>query len=343
MTLFNKNANVTIIILNWNGWKDTVECLESLYQIEYTNYDVILVDNNSEDNSLMNIREYCKGKIHLKSDFFKFNSKNKPINIIEYAQGRTHTIKKFDENFQDSSANRLVLIKNDENYGFAEGNNIGIRFALKFLNPDYILLLNNDTVVDKKFLNELIKIGNSNDSIGILGPTVYWYHENNKIQSAGVKLKFNLGMQKVLGLNELDIGQFKEVSSIDYVSGCALLAKSDIFSKVGYFDKDYFLYWEELDLCFRASNEGYKIVHVPKAKIWHKGSVSSTTGIKVYYMIRNCFWFMKKNTEKKQYFKFLIFFFIFLFWYRSFLLTFYYRDLERLNCYFKGIKDGLKY
>ncbi len=66
---------ISIIILNWNGWKDTIECLESIYQINYPNYQVIVVDNGSEDNSIEKIKNYCSGKAVIKSDFFEYNKK----------------------------------------------------------------------------------------------------------------------------------------------------------------------------------------------------------------------------------------------------------------------------
>ena len=83
------NPSVTIIILNWNGWQDTLECLESLYQINYPHYQVILVDNHSQDQSLEKIREYCQGKITIKSPFLKYNPQNKPIKIKELTKEET--------------------------------------------------------------------------------------------------------------------------------------------------------------------------------------------------------------------------------------------------------------
>jgi len=111
-----ENPKVAIIIVNWDGWEDTIECLESLYRIDYPNYEIIIIDNHSQDDSVRRIKDYSEGK-------------------------------------------ELTIIENEDNYGFAEGNNIGIRYALKYLKPKYILLLNNDTVVDKDFLKELISAG----------------------------------------------------------------------------------------------------------------------------------------------------------------------------------------
>jgi len=121
------NPKVSIIILNWNGWKDTIECLESLYQITYPNYDVILVDNGSEDESIEKIKEYCEGKIMVESKFFKYDPSNKPIKIIEYtreeAEGGGGKEKKITNLPSDK---KMILIKNEKNYGFAEGNNVGL-------------------------------------------------------------------------------------------------------------------------------------------------------------------------------------------------------------------------
>ena len=125
--------NVVIIILNWNGWQDTIECLESIYQNDYSNYKVIVVDNDSNDESINKIKEYCNGKIKIKSSFFRYNPSNKPIKVLE-----TESNEHFKENIIKSSSRKLILIKNDKNAGYAEGNNIGIRYALNYLNSDYI-------------------------------------------------------------------------------------------------------------------------------------------------------------------------------------------------------------
>src|SRR3989339_346256 len=120
---------VYILILNWNGKEDTLECLSSLKKIDYPNYKTIVIDNGSTDDSVKII-----------------NKKYPKIKIIE----------------------------NKKNLGYAEGNNVGIRYALKN-KADYVLILNNDTIVDKKFLTELVKVGESNEKVGIVGPNVYCY------------------------------------------------------------------------------------------------------------------------------------------------------------------------
>ena len=198
---------VYILILNWNGKEDTLECLSSLKKIDYPNYKTIVIDNGSTDDSVKII-----------------NKKYPKIKIIE----------------------------NKKNLGYAEGNNVGIRYALKN-KADYVLILNNDTIVDKKFLTELVKVGESNEKVGIVGPKVYHYG-TNKIQYLGIKnLFWNLVMyRKVVGRNKEDEGQFDSFTDVDAVAGCSTLIKSNVLKKIGVLDKELFLYWEEVDLFQRA-------------------------------------------------------------------------------------------
>src|SRR3989338_5442408 len=127
-----KQPRVSVIILNWNGLDDTIECLESLKKITYPNYEVILVDNASSGDDVAQLRK----------KFGKY----------------------------------IKIIQNDKNYGFAEGNNIAIRKVMKENKSKYVLLLNNDTVVDAKFLDELVKTGESDPKVGIVGPIIYNYY-----------------------------------------------------------------------------------------------------------------------------------------------------------------------
>lgn len=329
--------NVSIIILNWNGSEDTIKCLESIYQINYPNYNVILVDNASKDNSIRKIKDYCKGKLEFKSDFLEYNSKNKPLTISEYTEKEINSPEKI-QNPTD-----LTIIKNSKNYGFAEGNNIGIKFALNKMNTNYILLLNNDTVVDKDFLGELVDIAEKRDHIGFCGPKSYYYDfEGRKdvINFAGGSLNILKGHSYSIGVNEIDNGQYDEIRTVEYVEGSCMLVKKEVLEKIGLLDTAYFAYWEETDWCIRAQNAGYKSVYVPKAKIWHKVSASVDSPTKVYYYSRNRFLFLKKNATTKQMFIFLIYFFVFYFWLRNAQFI-YYKTPEKISPFLKGVNDGL--
>ena len=106
---------VSIIILNWNGWKDTIECLESVYQINYTNYDVVIIDNKSEDDSLEKIQAYCEGKLKVYSEFFDYKSNNKPIEIYGYFQEELKFLKPSQIVSHTPSNKKLTIIKNNKN------------------------------------------------------------------------------------------------------------------------------------------------------------------------------------------------------------------------------------
>jgi len=337
--------SVAIIILNWNGWKDTIECLESLNKITYPKYNIIIVDNGSEDESIEKIKEYCKGKIHVKSDFFRYSKSNKPITIKEYTREEAEDAKnKKVKNKKSSSNNKIILIKNEKNYGFAEGNNIGMRYVLKILNPDYVLLLNNDTVVDKNFLGDIVQIAECDENIGVVGPCIYHYYEKDRIQSMGAKIDFNTGERKILHLEDLDDTNLENPVEVDYVSGCALLAKSTLIKKIGYLNPEYFAYCEEVEWCTRAKKIGYSIFCNSKSRIWHKESASAKkmNGFEIFHRTRNNFWFLKQHTSKKQYLSFLLYFFGFRFWYKSCVYILYRRNINEFISFVKGVVDGVK-
>lgn len=334
-------SKVAIIILNWNGWGDTIECLESVYQIEYSDYDIVLVDNGSKDKSIEKIREYAAGDLLVESNFFKYNPANKPMYLIEYTQDELEINNKLRNDLDNlPSKKKLILLKNNENYGFAEGNNIAIRYALSFLKPDYILLLNNDTVVDPGFLDELIRTAETDSGIGVLGPTIYDYKPPSRLQSSGSKILWNQGDAINLTFEEgIKTGVPEEV---DAVTGCALLAKSELFSKVGLLNKNYFAYFEEIEWCVRARDAHYKIMYVPKGKVWHKGGATSNkiTGFALYHHTRNRFWFMKQHASHKQYAIFISYFLGFKFF--SFVgWALLHRNKPLLMSFLKGVKDGL--
>lgn len=347
MTIGNTMASrVSIIILNWNGWEDTIECLESVYQIEYPDYDIVVVDNSSKDISIEKIKEYAAGNLRIESDFFKYNPNNKPLHLIEYSQEELRFSDKIRKDLSlkrnsnnSPSEKELILIKNNENYGFAEGNNIAIKFAMEVLKPNYILLLNNDTVVDPSFLTKLINIAESDSKIGFLGPTIFDYRPPRKVQSAGLKILWNKGDAIDIALEEDTALSPKEV---DAVTGCAMLAKTELLNKIGLLNKGYFAYFEDVEWCVRAQKALYKIVYVPEGKVWHKGGATSNkvTGFALYQHTRNRFWFMKQQASYRQCGIFLAYFFGFKFFsFTGWALL--HKNKPLLISFLKGIKDGL--
>ena len=269
------NPHVTIIILNWNGWKDTIECLESIYQINYPHFEVVLVDNHSENNSIQKIREYCQGELIIESKFFNYTNKNKPITLIEYSNdeirdSKNNLYKKYDSDINQ----KLILIKNDENYGFAKGNNIGIRFAFKNLNSPYILLLNNDTIVDPKFLNEMMKASKIYDKTGIVGAKLLNAYNTQIIDSTGHVLSWGRIVDR--GHGEVDHGQYDKQEKVMGAMAAAALYKKEMLLEIGLLDTRYVTLGEDADLSWRAYDKDWKAIYAPKSIVYHKRGRSIT-------------------------------------------------------------------
>lgn len=291
--MMNNYPQVSIIILNYNGWQDTIECLESVYQINYPNYYVILIDNGSLNNSVEKIKEYCEGKIIVESKFFKYDQSNKPIKIFEFKREEIEDNKVEKLDLDSLLPNRrLIIIKNEKNYGFAEGNNIGIEFAFRHLKPEYILFLNNDTVVERNFLEELVKAIKDNDKTGSVQPILLRY-DGLTIDSLGQSLVrkrlkiFDEGYDKRIYDYEI-----KNIKKEIFGTCCAAaLYKVSVLKKIGYFDNDFFCIYEDVDLSFRIRLSEYKAYLIPSSVVYHKRGISGRKdkflSIKNYLTLRN--------------------------------------------------------
>jgi GT2 family glycosyltransferase len=177
-----------------------------------------------------------------------------------------------------------------------------------------------------------------------VGPKIYFYSDSNRIQSAGAKICWNKGVVFLLRSNQFDNKKNDDIINVDYVSGCALLAKTELFKKIGYLNQNYFAYWEETDWCIRAHKATYKVLCVPQAKIWHKvgSSSSKTSGFYEYHMTRNMFWFMRQHATRKQYISFLLYFFIFNFWFKSAIYLLHNNNLKQFTSFCDGVRNGFK-
>jgi hypothetical protein len=163
----------------------------------------------------------------------------------------------------------VEIIAIGENLGYAGNNNVGIEAAMQ-QGADWLFVLNEDTVLDPDCLSRLVAIGESEATIGIVGPMVYHHDEPEVIQSAGGLLTRQwAGVH--LAQNEPDRGQYPAPHAVDWVSGCAILLRRAVIEQVGMLDPRFFYYWEETEWCVRTGKAGWKLMHVPQAKLWHKG------------------------------------------------------------------------
>jgi GT2 family glycosyltransferase len=235
----------------------------------------------------------------------------------------------------------IITIENKENYGFSEGNNIGIRFAIEN-GFEYILLLNNDTVVDKNALSVLINTIQTDYRIGVLGSKILYYSKPNVLWFAGGYFNPNSSMGGHYGIGQIDNGQFDNLATCDYITGCCLLTRSEVLNKVGLLDPDYFAYLEDVDFCFRVKRAGYSINYQPKSVIYHKVSSTSSwdSPVYLYFNMRNKILFLRKNSQKRKwllYLPLLIYFFA-----RQFVrLTIKHINFHATLAVYYGLSDGL--
>ncbi len=188
-----------------------------------------------------------------------------------------------------------TILQIEENRGYAGNNNVGIAAALTD-GADWVLVLNEDTILHSECIAELIAAGECDPRAGVVGPMVYHHDEPDVIQSAGGRLSARWEAAHV-AQNELDRGQYREPRDVDWISGCAILVRRSVIEQIGMLDDRFFYYWEEVDWCLRASRAGWRIVHVPAARLWHKGVTRDyrPKPTVTYYATRNKFLLLSKH------------------------------------------------
>jgi GT2 family glycosyltransferase len=232
-------------------------------------------------------------------------------------------------------------ICNATNLGFAGGNNVAIRNAVE-REPDYLFLLNNDTIVSPSLLRELVQVGESDAKIGLLNPKIYYLEPPDKIWYAGGSYKRGWGFAKHSGFNRTDDGRYDRRCEVSFVTGCALLAKTELVRRIGLLDESFFFLFEDLDWCMRAHNAGYKAFYVPSAFIWHRTSAVTVKNvgkpIRDFYYVKNSVLFARKHLEARHWARYFFAMFGFLV-YRTagFLLR---AEPKRVTAMFRGLWSG---
>jgi GT2 family glycosyltransferase len=310
------NKKVYIIILNYKGWLDTIECLESVFKLNYPNFQVIVVDNSPSEEPLKNLEKWAskKGFSDIKTSFpeIVYPLISKPISF--------KTISEI-ESKKQSRNEPLLIIKANKNLGFSAGNNIGLNYVIRRNDFDYCWLLNNDTLVENNSLSYQINYIEENEKlkIGILGSKLVYYHTPDKVQAVGGSLNTFSFNTKHIGEGESIINKKKQFGNIDYVVGASMFVSNKFLKEVGLLSEDYFLYYEELDWAFRAKSLGWEIDWCPKSKVYHKegASIGSSNNYKKRSSMSEIEVFRSRNIFVKKYFKKR-----FLFYFSSCLIIF---------------------
>lgn len=281
------DPKVSIVILNWNGKDDTLKCLQSLKNITYLNYEIILVDNDSSDGS----------------------------------------VELFHKIYPE-----IEIISNKQNLGFAGGNNVGIRYVMN-RGTDYFLLLNNDTIVDKSFLTELIRVAESDPETTIVqskiltfeGDVEYTYYD-----------KYGATFSEIIKKDNFNRHNFQNPLLFYPCGACMLIQKS--FINENFFDEKLFAYYEDVDIGWQARLNNYKICYAPNSICYHKGSSSlkNNKPRKMYLIWRNRFRVLMKNYSiynlLKRFPLAIIMEFSTAIWY-----SMDYKNLQYLQMYLSGI------
>lgn len=174
----------------------------------------------------------------------------------------------------DEFGDWVRIIGNDKNYGFAGGNNIGIRYALDHCSPDYVFLLNNDTVVAPDFLDHMVVAAGGDPDAGILGPRIYYYDFDGRrdvIWTAGGKIRWwHPWVYDGIGHNADDLPKYQSLRTVDWISGAAIMIRREVIEKIGLLDSGYFFGTEDVEYSLKARAHGFKCLYVPAGVIWHK-------------------------------------------------------------------------
>lgn len=301
---------VYIIVLNYNGWRNTIECVESVLKSTYKEYRIVIVDNASIDDSLQCMKMWAEGKLNiwLRKDnplYDKsFPLSSKPLCYCEY----NYSNFKFKRIF-GVGTEKIVFINSDKNRGYAGGNNVGMKFSLKQDNCNFIWILNNDVVISSNSLYEYINYSNNTrEKISFVGCKQLYYYDPKLIQSVGGSFMKQLSLCKNIGTGEVDRGQYnneKFVKKIDYITGSSVFLSKGALTKIGLMCEDYFLFYEEIDWSLRAKSLGFKLGYCYRSVVYHKEGATTGTSFflkskndwLVFLSLRNRIMFAKNNNR----------------------------------------------
>lgn len=276
------------------------------------------------------------------------------VKSIEDYYEREYTIIVVDNKSTDNSKEKLLenrhrykLILNDVNEGFAQGNNVGIKWAIKE-GYEYIMLLNNDTLITKNSIETMVDEIKKDKNIGIISPRIMYYPEKEKIWFDGGKIDwfkfivvhYNMG-------NNIKSSLKNNNEIVDFITGCCMIIRREVIEEVGYLPEEYFMYYEDVDYCVKVSEAGYKLLNIKESIIYHK--VSSSSGgedspFSIKWGTRNRIIFMEKYKYKVpaiKYYGGILFFYST----RALKLISYKLkgDKQRFDAIIDGIKSGKEY
>lgn len=267
---------VFVIIINWNGEDDTRACLNSLMHVAYPNMHVVVSDNGSRPDSLGALRDWAskQGVVVSPPD---------APPLINPAGG----------------VRSLCIIENGRNLGFTGANTAGIRHAQRH-NADYVLFLNNDTVVTPDFLSRMVEVAETDPKYGLLGcKTLLGSGEPSDAKRTVWSLggyEYRFGNPMNIGSNMPDRPEWSGLQDNELICGCCMLIRRQTIEQCGVQDDDLFFAIDDVEYSLRVAQAGWKNALVLDAVIFHAGSrsVEGRAGLQLYYLFRNTYYFRSK-------------------------------------------------
>lgn len=278
---------VVVVIVNYNTAADTLTCLRSLASIQYSNLEVVVVDNNSKESATHKLA-------------------TEKLATEESAQ--------LDAAKTSSSVFSWTFIRSPENSGFAAANNIGIRFG-RAARASYFWLLNPDTVVNTQTLEQLL-VAAAESNLSVYASKILYGSLDSaralseasglggefKIWSAGGFVNLLTKQVGMYGCGEIDKGQFDTTRECDYAPGCSMFIPAAALDRAGYMPEQFFMYFEETEWCRQMKHAGVSIKYVPTSLVWHRFDDTKLQGPRtVYYYNRNqlAYWFSERGAAEK--------------------------------------------
>ena len=285
------SPRVYVVVLNWNGWKHTVQCLESLLRSAYANMCVVVCDNGSTDGSLDQLIAWASGRLipeplpkpHLQSLVSPLLAKPIEYTRLNRAQAEAGG--------GDVAPTKLVFVQTGANLGFAGGCNVGARYAVARGDADFVWFLNNDTLVKPDALSQLVVHATADPNIGLCGSTLLAFDHPARVQALGGAIyqpwsgrTWHIGVGTSLDTHRINPAEVER--QMDYVVGASMMASRRFLDEVGLMTEDYFLYFEELDWVLRGRKR-FRLGYAPKSIVYHIEGASSGFSNNYFYLYRN--------------------------------------------------------
>lgn len=295
-----QTPKVVIVVLNWNGWPDTVECVESILRADYSNIQIVICDNGSGDGSAERLREWADGTLEVESAVtegghrWAYRPVPKPLPYAQYTRAL--------ENPRFGTHDpKLIFVRVEKNLGYAGGNNIGLEYALAQPDVDYVWILNNDTVVERDTLARMVASAEGDSRIGVVGSTLLHYRSPHAVQAlGGGRFSRFSGRDHQIGRGRRHHTHATQAFDLEHVVGASMLVRTATIREVGLIEESYFLYREETDWCIQMRQRNWRLRYCPGAVVWHKEgrSIGHKSYLHDYYSVRNMLFLMQKFYPK---------------------------------------------